>query len=87
MAYSNLTNPGNYQLASFGQKGFKKVVSSTAAPAGHYNAILVLDDIVLTCTSLNGDNLTSIDVPAGVTIVGMFTAISVASGTALAYIA
>lgn len=87
MAYSNLTNPGNYQLASFGQKGFKKVVSGTAAPAGHYNAILVLDDIVLTCTSLNGDSLNSIDVPAGVTIVGMFTAVSVASGTALAYIA
>jgi hypothetical protein len=87
MAYSNLTNPGNYQLASFGQKGFKKVVNGTAAPAGHYNAILVLDDVVLTCTSLNGESLSSVEVPAGVTIVGMFTAISVASGTALAYIA
>jgi hypothetical protein len=87
MAYSNLTNPGNYQLASFGQKGFKKVVNGTDAPAGHYNSILVLDDVVLTCTSLNGESLTSVEVPAGVTIVGMFTAISVASGTALAYIA
>jgi len=87
MAYSNLTNPGNYQLASFGQKGFKLVENGTAAPAGHYNSILVLDDIVLTCTSLNGDNLASVEVPAGVTIVGMFTAVSVTSGTALAYIA
>ena len=87
MAYSNLTNPGNFQLASFGQKGFKKVTSSTAAPAGHYNAILVLDDAVLTCTSLNGESLTSVEVPAGVTIVGMFTVVTVASGTALAYIA
>jgi len=87
MAYSNLTNPGNFHLASFGQKGFKKVISSAAAPAGHYNAILVLDDVVLTCTSLNGESLAGVDVPAGVTIVGMFTAVSVTSGTALAYIA
>jgi hypothetical protein len=87
MAYSNLTNPGNFQLASFGQKGFKRVINGTAAPAGHYNAILVLDDVVLTCASLNGDGLSGVDVPAGVTIVGMFTTVSVTSGTALAYIA
>lgn len=87
MAYSNLTNPGNYQLASFGQKGFKLVENGTAAPAGHYNSILVLDDASVTCTSLNGDNLTDVDVPAGVTIVGMFTSISVDSGVVLAYIA
>tara|TARA_R110001599_G_scaffold131445_2_gene307418 strand:- start:2328 stop:2591 length:264 start_codon:yes stop_codon:yes gene_type:complete len=87
MAYSNLTNPGNYQLASFGQKGFKRVVSGTAAPAGHYNSILVLEDVVLTCASVNGDGLSTEEVPAGVTIVGMFTAISVSSGVALAYIA
>lgn len=87
MAYSNLTNPGNYQLASFGQKGFKKVINGTAAPTGHYNSILVLDDASVTCTSLNGDNLSDVEVPAGVTIVGMFTSISVDSGVVLAYIA
>jgi len=87
MAYSNLTNPGNYQLASFGQKGFKLVENGTAAPAGHYNSILVLDDASITCTSVNGDGLTTEEVPAGVTIVGMFTSIEVASGVVLAYIA
>lgn len=89
MAYSNLTNPGNFQLASFGQKGFKKVTSSTAFTStdGHCNSILVLDDASLTCTSVNGDNLSSTDVPAGTTIVGLFTAVSVSSGVALAYYA
>lgn len=87
MAYSNLTNPGNYQLASFGQKGFKKVTSSAPAPTGHYNSILVLDDASITCTSVNGEGLSNEEVPAGVTIVGMFTSIEVASGVVLAYIA
>jgi hypothetical protein len=87
MAYSNLTNPGNYQLASFGQKGFKKVDENDDAITGHYNSILVIDDASITCTSVNGDGLTTEEVPAGVTIVGMFTSIEVASGVVLAYIA
>lgn len=87
MAYSNLTNPGNYQLASFGQKGFKLVEVGDTAITGHYNSILVLDDASVTCTSVNGENLTDVEVPAGVTIVGMFTSISVDSGVVLAYIA
>ena len=89
MAYSNLTNPGNFQLASFGQKGFKRVVSGTTFTStdGHCNSILVLDDASLTCVSVNGDNLATEEVPAGTTIVGLFTAVSVASGTVLAYYA
>lgn len=87
MAYSNLTNPGNYQLATFGQKGFKKVDASNDAPAGHYNSILVIDDASISCTSVNGDDLITEEVPAGVTIVGMFTDVTVASGTVLVYIA
>ena len=89
MAYSNLTNPGNYQLASFGQKGFKKITSGSSFTSadGHCNSILVLDDAQLTCTSVNGENLSSTDVPGGVTIVGLFTAVSVSSGVALAYYA
>jgi len=89
MAYSNLQNPGSYQLAVFGQKGFKKIVSGTSFSSadGHCNAMLVLDDVVLTCTSVKGDSLSTVDVPAGATIVGLFTAISVSSGTLLAYYA
>jgi len=87
MAYSNLTNPGNYQLATFGQKGFKKVENGDDLAAGHYNAILVIDDASITCVSVNGDDLTTEEVPAGVTIVGLFTDVTVASGTVLVYIA
>ena len=89
MAYSNLSNPGNFQLATFGQKGFKRVISGTAFTSsdGHCNAILVLDDATLDCTSVKGDSLDDVEVPSGVTIVGLFTAVSVSSGTVLAYYA
>jgi len=85
MAYSNLTNPGNYQLASFGQKGFK--VLTTSATTGHFNALQVLEDASITLVSTNGDNLTNQDIPAGITIFGLFTSATAVSGKVLAYIA
>ena len=85
MAYSNLTNPGNYQLAAFGQKGFEYLTGAAAAPDGNYNAIQVLAEASLTVTASNGDSLSSVTVPTGMTIVGKFTAVSIASGVVLAY--
>jgi len=85
MAYSNLTNPGNYQLASFGQKGFKLV--STVAATGHFNAVQVLEDATVTVVSVSGDGLTAAMIPAGATIFGLFTSVTAPTGKVLAYIA
>jgi hypothetical protein len=85
MAYSNLTNPGNYQLAAFGQKGFEHLTGVQSATGGNYNAIQVLAEASLTVTASNGDSLPNVTVPTGMTIVGKFTAVSIASGTVLAY--
>lgn len=88
MAYSNLNNTQNHQLATFGQKGFDLLTGSQSALlATHYNAVTCLEDAVLTVTSVNGDNLSGVVVPAGGTIYGLFTAVSITEGTVLAYIA
>ena len=89
MAYANLNNTSNFQLASFGQRGFDVVTSSNAADdaSGNWNSILVFEDAVLNATSLKGDNLSNVSVPAGVNIVGLFSAVSVTQGVVLAYIA
>lgn len=88
MAYSNINNPANYQLASFGQKGFRLVTSSFSPISGeYYRALTVTSDAVITLTSQNGDNLSALTLLAGTTIYGLFSAVSVSSGTVLAYIA
>lgn len=85
MGYSNLANPGNYQQAAFGQKGFEYLTGDQDAPAGNYNAVQVIAEASLTVTSSSGDGLSGVTVPAGMTIVGKFTAVGIASGTVLAY--
>ena len=87
MGYSNLANPGNYQQAVFGQKGFKHLHSGTTlSVSGNFNSIQVLADSTVTLDNANGDDLTSVPVPAGMTIVGKFTTVTIApGGRVLAY--
>lgn len=88
MSYSNITNPVNYQLQAFGQKGFR-VVTSSFSPVSeeYYRALTVTSDAVVTVTSEEGDNLSAVTLLAGSTIYGLFSAVSVSSGTVIAYIA
>lgn len=91
MGFSNLNNPANYQLAQFGQKGFRVLegaASATGSPE-FYNVIYITDDCTLTATSdTSGDNISSLEVVAGTTIVGRFSAVSIAgTGSAICYIA
>ena len=86
MAYSNLTNPGNYQLASFGQKGLK-VLTAGVTVTGHFNVIQATGSASISATAVNGDNLVTLLVPAGSVVYGLFTSVTVVSGNALAYIA
>jgi len=92
MSYSNITNPSNFQLQAFGQKGLRNIASGFTPVADEfYRAFTPIEDAVVTATAatnvVNGDSLTSVAIPAGVTIYGLFSAISVASGRVIAYIA
>lgn len=80
MGYSNLSNPGNYQLAAFGQKGFNYLRTGALSASGNFNAIQVIANSTVTCTASTGESLSAVEVPAGVTIVGKFTAVSISDG-------
>jgi hypothetical protein len=88
VGYSNINNPANYQLASFGQFGFRKISTGQTGTSGEqYRVVYALEDTTFSATSVNGDSLSSQAVLAGTAIYGLFTSVSVASGSVLAYIA
>jgi len=88
MSYSNINNPANYQLASFGQFGFRRIVASGSGQAGeHYRVLYALEDSVVTVTAEAGDSLAGQVMLAGTAIYGLFSDVTVVSGSVLAYIA
>ena len=88
MSYSNLTNPVNYQLQAFGQKGFRIIGPSFVSVSGeYYRAFIVINDAVVSATSEEGDNLSFETLIAGTVIYGLFSSVAVQSGSVLAYIA
>lgn len=88
MSYSNLTNPVNYQLQAFGQKGFRNIGPSFVSVSGeYYRAFIVINDAVVSATSEEGDNLSFETLIAGTVIYGLFSSVAVQSGSVLAYIA
>ena len=76
---------------SMGQKGFKFLSTAGTATYSTDNmiAIQVLADSTVSCTSVKGDDLTSVAVLAGTTIVGEFSSVTCAGtgGELLAYLA
>lgn len=88
MGYANITNPVNYQLASFGQSGFRKISTGQTGQSGEqYRVIYALENATISVTSESGDSLSAQAVLAGTSIYGLFSAVSVDSGSVLAYIA
>lgn len=88
MSYSNITSTPNFQLAAFGQKGFRKVTSGFTPVAGEeYRVVYALQDSTITVVSTSGDGLTSQTLLAGTAVYGLFTSVACASGSVLAYIA
>ena len=88
MAYENVNATPNFQRQVLGQKGFRKLTTSGSGTAGEfYRAITVLADASITVTSEAGDDLTAETIPAGITIYGLFSSVTVVSGDVLAYIA
>jgi hypothetical protein len=89
MGYANVNNPANYQLAMLGQFGFRKITSAfTPVPNEYYRIVEVISaTAVVTVSSESGDDLTSETLQLGTKIYGLFSAVSVSSGTVIAYIA
>ena len=88
MSYENVNATPNFQRQVLGQKGVRTIRTGGSSTAGEfYRAITVLDDAVITTASEAGDNLVAVSVPAGITVYGLFSSVSVTSGEVLAYIA
>jgi len=88
MAYENVNATPNFQRQVLGQKGFRKLTTSGSGTAGEfYRAITVLADASITVTSEAGEDLNAEAIPAGITIYGLFSSVTVVSGDVLAYIA
>jgi hypothetical protein len=86
--YLNVNNPVNYQLQGFGQNGVRTISTDQLYIQGEYYRVLVAEeDSYVTAVSVLGDDLTAEFVYAGTTIYGLFTEVSVTSGSLTAYIA
>jgi len=88
MAYENIQADTNFYRQSFGQKGFRVMTSASTPVANEeYRVIQVLEDSVVTATSLAGDSLSAVTLVTGSFVYGLFSAVSCSSGRLLAYIA
>jgi hypothetical protein len=88
MAYENIQADTNFYRQSFGQKGLRVVTSAFTPVSGEfYRAFTITSDAVVTATPVEGDSLSAVTLLAGTTVYGLFSAISVSSGTVIAYIA
>jgi hypothetical protein len=88
MGYSNINATPNYQLQGFGQSGMRTISTSQAYVEGEYYRVLVAtQDSTISATSVIGDDITGLQVYAGTTIYGLFTAVSVSVGEVTAYLA
>ena len=86
MSYVNLNNPANFQLQEFEQLGFRYIVSGRPSIGGEtYRTLFVLEEAVVTTTSLEGDSFSSETLAAGTVIHGFFSGVSTTSGALLAY--
>lgn len=84
MAANKLVHDYNANLQAFGQSGFDYATSGTL-DSHTYIAITVLATAQIDAVTVGGDDLTNVSIPAGTTIYGNFTSITVDSGRILAY--
>lgn len=88
MSYENVNATPNFQRQVLGQKGFRAIGAAGTGTSGEfYRAITAIDLSSITVVSEAGDSLTAVSIPAGVTVYGLFSSVSVVSGKVLAYIA
>jgi len=82
--FENITKEGNFNQAATGDYGFRRLAAGESTTDSG-RAIQVLEDAVVTTTTSTGDALTSQSLQAGITVLGRFDSVSVASGVVLVY--
>jgi len=93
MGYSDIINPVNYQLATMGQDGLRVITSAFTPVSGeYYRAFEVVGSTAaatatVTASSVNGSNITALELINGTKVQGLFSSLSVSAGTIIAYIA
>lgn len=88
MEQTSTSNAADYRGLSFGQMGSRYLIGIDTGTTGEiYKAVTAVAATVVTLTQNKGDaTLTSLPIPAGVTVYGRFTGITMVSGAVLAYI-
>ncbi len=85
MSYRNIQSDSNFYLQSFNQDGFRVYIGPVTSYTGeYYRSIYALTDCVVSATSLAGDSLSNIPLQEGIEIFGLFSSVTITSGTALA---
>jgi hypothetical protein len=77
-----------YDATSLGQFGAEVITDTAARTSKDYSAITVLADATfstLTGVSITGNAITGFAIPAGITLLGRFTAVTLTSGKVIAY--
>lgn len=82
---NNLTKDYNFYANYFGQAGFDVMVASDTVNSHTYVALFANAAATVTFTSAEGDNGTSVALPAGTTLYGRFTSVTCVSGKLIAY--
>ena len=71
---------------SMGEQGFKYITGSGTYSAARMTVIYPIAESVITATSIIGDSITAITIPAGVPIPGRFSSVTVVSGSVFLYL-
>jgi hypothetical protein len=88
MAYTNITNPSNFQLQAFWQFGIRFLTTGMTSISGeHYRVINALEDSVITASTVHGDTLISKLLLRGEEVYGLFDSVTVSSGDVVLAIA
>lgn len=82
---SRLKHNATANLQAFGQSGFRYLTAGQFTEDATV-AITALEDTTVTTATAVGDALTSIVIPAGVTVYGAFSRVDVVAGRAVAYL-
>jgi hypothetical protein len=82
-----VTSTGAYNVAAFGQNGFRVITSGGGNVEGEvYVAIQALADATFSATAESGTSPSSLAIPSGSVVYGNFSTVTVTIGTVLAYI-
>ena len=77
-----------YDSTALGQFGAEVITDTAARTSKNYAAITVLADATfstLTGKGITGNAIAGFSIPAGVTLFGIFTAVTLTSGKVIAY--